>query len=274
MTQKVDVKNGRQTHHPEIHLGLTVTFPRQEPKRALPPDTDFDGLFDNEDKCPLVGALTIDGCPLDSDGDSVIDTEDECPAVPGEVPTGCPELDSDGDGVPLPADQCPEEQGPEPTGCPDHDEDGDGFVGADDKCPKAPETRNGFEDSDGCPDEMPEAIKRFTGVIAGINFKQGTSEIEEASFPTLDSAIEILIKYPSIRLEVSGHTSSEGTDERNQQLSEERANAVRTYFLEKGVEESRIVARGAGPSEPIADNSTKAGRQQNRRIEFRILSQP
>lgn len=274
MTQKTGAKNGKQTHHPEVHLGLTFTFERTQALSKLPPDTDYDGLFDSEDKCPTVGALTIDGCPGDSDGDGFSDDVDECPKDAGVAPAGCPDLDEDGDGVPIPADQCPAEQGPEPTGCPDRDEDGDGFIGDDDKCPKAPETRNGFEDDDGCPDEMPEAIKRFTGVIQGINFKVGTAEIEKTSLPTLDAAIEILKMHPSIRIEISGHTSSEGTEQRNQELSEQRANAVRNYFVEKGVAEDRIIARGAGPSEPIADNATRQGRQQNRRIEFRILSQP
>lgn len=265
-------KNGKQTSHPEVQLGISFVFERTPP--AMPKDTDFDGLYDQEDKCPNEGALTIDGCPTDSDNDGVFDQEDQCPMTAGPAPTGCPNMDEDGDGVPVPADQCPDEPGPAPTGCPDKDADGDGILGEDDKCPKLPENRNGFEDDDGCPDEMPEAVKRFTGVIKGINFKQGTAEIEESSHPTLDSTVEILKKYPSIKLEISGHTSSEGTKERNQELSEERANSVKSYFESKGVKPERTVARGAGPSEPIADNATKEGRQQNRRIEFRILSQP
>ncbi len=273
LTQKGDgADQGKQTHHPELHLGATFTFERTPP--PMPLDTDYDGLFDSEDSCPNEGALTIDGCPTDSDQDGIYDAQDQCPVEAGPAPTGCPDKDTDGDGVPVPADQCPDEPGPAPSGCPDKDEDGDGFIGDADKCPKAPETRNGFEDDDGCPDEMPEAMKRFTGVIKGINFKQGTSEIETSSYPTLDSAVEILKQYPSIRMEVSGHTSSEGTDERNQELSVERATSVKTYFESKGIGGDRIVARGAGPSEPIADNATKEGREQNRRIEFRILSQP
>jgi len=274
MTQKHNAKNGSLTHHPELHLGLSFVFEREAP--PMPVDRDYDGLYDDEDKCPDVGALTVDGCRTlsDSDGDGISDDEDQCPMEEGPAPTGCPEKDADGDGVVLPADQCPDEPGPSPSGCPDKDIDGDGLVGEADKCPKKPENRNGFQDSDGCPDEMPEAIKRFTGVIQGINFKQGTAEIEESSHPTLDSAVEILKKHESIRIEVSGHTSSEGSAERNQELSDERAAAVRDYFVKAGVTESRVVARGAGPSEPVADNETKEGRQQNRRIEFRILSQP
>lgn len=273
MTQKGEgADNGKQTHHPALHLGLTFTFERTPP--PPPSDRDYDGLYDHEDQCPDQGALTVSGCPKDSDGDGILDPVDECPAVVGTEPTGCPNLDEDGDGVPIPVDQCPEEMASTPDGCPDQDLDGDGILGQDDQCPKKPETRNGFEDEDGCPDEMPEAVQRFTGVIQGINFRQGTSEIEESSFPTLDSAVEILKEFNSIRLEVSGHTSSEGTTERNDELSMERAEAVRTYFINKGIEEGRIVARGAGSTEPVADNSTKEGREKNRRIEFRILSHP
>ncbi len=272
MTQKgLGADNGAQTHHPELHLGLTFTFERTVP--PAPRDQDFDGLYDSEDKCPQDGALTLDGCPSDRDQDGILDRDDQCPAEAGLAPTGCPDRDKDRDGVPTPADQCPEEAGPAPSGCPVRDEDGDGFIGDNDKCPTKAETRNGFEDDDGCPDEMPEAVKRFTGVIQGVNFKQGTADIEKASFPTLDSAVEILIQYKSIRLEVSGHTSSEGGEKRNLELSNERAEAVRGYFVDKGVGPERVVARGAGASEPIADNESKAGRSQNRRIEFRILSQ-
>lgn len=264
--------NGKQTHHPELHLGLTFTFERTPP--PLPADRDYDGLYDHEDKCADQGALTVDGCPTDSDGDGLLDPVDECPAVAGAEPTGCPNLDEDGDGVPIPVDQCPDQMASTKDGCPDQDLDGDGILGAADKCPKQPETRNGFEDQDGCPDEMPEAVQQFTGVIQGITFRQGTAEIETSSFPILDSAVEILAKYPSIRLEVSGHTSSEGSKERNDELSLERAEAVRTYFISKSIAEDRVIARGAGATEPAFDNETKEGREKNRRIEFRILSQP
>jgi outer membrane protein OmpA-like peptidoglycan-associated protein len=111
-------------------------------------------------------------------------------------------------------------------------------------------------------------------VIQGINFRQGTAEIEKTSFAILDSAVEILAKYPSIRIEVSGHTSSEGSKERNDELSLERAEAVRSYFTSKSIDGDRVTARGAGSTEPVADNETKEGREKNRRIEFRILSQP
>lgn len=273
LTQKGErAANGRQTHHPAVHLGVTFTFERTPP--PLPTDRDYDGLYDVEDRCPDQGALTVEGCPADSDGDGILDPVDECPAVAGTEPTGCPNLDADGDGVPIPVDECPDQMASTPNGCPDQDLDGDGILGDADKCPKMPETRNGFEDDDGCPDEMPDAIRQFTGVIQGINFRQGTADIEATSFPILDSAVEILAKYPSIKIEVSGHTSSEGTQARNDELSIQRAEAVRSYFTSKSIDGDRITARGAGSTEPVADNATEEGRKKNRRIEFRVLSQP
>lgn len=273
MSQKgKGAENGKQTHYPEFHMGLSFAFERTPPK--IPTDRDFDGLYDDEDRCPDEGALTRDGCVGDKDGDSVKDSVDECPALAGEGPSGCPNLDPDGDGVLMPADRCPEQMGIAPDGCPDEDPDHDGFLGDKDKCPDQPEKRNGFEDEDGCPDELPAAVAGFAGVIEGVNFRKGTAEIEKSSFATLDGAVEVLQKYPSIRIEVSGHTSSEGTEKRNTELSDQRAAAVRQYMLDKGVEGDRIVARGAGSSEPATDNATNAGREQNRRIEFKVLSQP
>lgn len=275
LTQKRDVKNGLQTHHPAIQLGVSFVFERHA-KRMPRIDADYDGLFDADDKCPTEGALTADGCQVvvDTDGDGVFDPSDKCPLEAGDLEDGCPSRDLDKDGVLLPQDQCPEEAGIAPTGCPDLDPDKDGFIGDKDQCPKEPEIRNGYEDSDGCPDEMPEEVKKFTGVIPGITFKQGTAVIDPKSLPTLDGAAKILADYQSIQMEVSGHTSSEGTEKRNDELSVLRAEAVRKYFIDKGISGERILARGAGSSEPVADNATAEGRQRNRRIEFRVLSQP
>lgn len=275
MGQKRDAKNGRQTHHPAIQLGASFVFERHEEKIPLA-DSDYDGLFDRDDECPREGALTKNGCPevVDSDSDGFLDPDDQCPTEPGLAPDGCPDRDTDQDGVPTPADQCPEVAGEAPSGCPNLDPDADGIEGPADRCPGEPETKNGFEDQDGCPDEMPEEIKRFTGVIPGIQFKQGTAEIAASSHAVLDSAAKILVDYPSVQLEVSGHTSSEGSEQRNQDLSVQRAEAVKKYFVDKGIVADRILARGAGASEPVEDNATKAGREKNRRIEFRVLAQP
>jgi OOP family OmpA-OmpF porin len=276
LTQKLDSSDGTATHNFEALLGLTITLGRSEPQVSVTTpvgDADRDGRPDDEDSCPDRPALTSDGCPTDRDGDRVLDGVDECPTEVGDSVTGCPNKDIDADKVPIPCDQCPYEAGPAPTGCPTKDKDGDGFPDSTDKCPTEAETRNGFEDSDGCPDEVPEAVKRFSGVIQGITFQQGKAVIRPESYKTLDAAVEVLKTYPDIRLEISGHTSSEGNDKKNLDLSLARAEAVKKYMVDKGIDSGRIEARGAGSAEPLDDNATVAGRERNRRIQFKILSQ-
>jgi hypothetical protein len=70
---------------------------------------------------------------------------------------------------------------------------------------------------------------------------------------------------------ISGHTDSDGTRDHNLDLSKRRAESVKAYFGSKGIAADRIETRGAGPDEPLADNKTKAGKQKNRRIEFKLI---
>lgn len=252
-------------------LGAVFKWGGSEPAPVPKPDQDRDGVPDAEDKCPEVGALTADGCPLDTDGDGVADPDDFCPREAGKGENGCPNLDEDQDGVMLPCDLCPAEKGEAPSGCVNLDPDSDGIMGEDDKCPTEPETRNGYEDKDGCPDEVPKEVEQFTGKIDGIWFALGKATIKPESDKALQAAADVLKKYPSVRLEVSGHTSSEGAAAFNQTLSEERAQAVVTWLVNAGVPADSLVARGAGSSEPVGDNKTQAGRAANRRIEFKLL---
>jgi outer membrane protein OmpA-like peptidoglycan-associated protein len=253
-----------------LSWGLGGTKPPPPP--PAPVDSDGDGLTDDIDQCPVAPANTPDGCPIpDTDADGVLDNVDQCPQEAGTLPNGCPDLDPDKDGVPLPADQCPDVVGIQPDGCPDPDPDKDGVPVPNDKCPDQPETVNGFEDADGCPDEVPEIVKKFTGVIKGITFDLGKSTIRKTSFALLDEAAKLLTDYPSLRLEISGHTDSLGNHDKNIALSAARAESVKEYLVAKGIDATRLVTRGAGPDEPIADNKTRVGQAQNRRIEFRIL---
>jgi outer membrane protein OmpA-like peptidoglycan-associated protein len=265
-------EEGTADHLPDLLVGLAYTFGGKAAPEP-PSDRDGDGLIDDEDACPDEPASTPDGCPIrDRDGDGVLDDVDECPDEPGELPNGCPDLDKDGDGIPIPTDECPEVAGVEPDGCPDADRDKDGIPNDADECPDEPETKNGFEDDDGCPDEVPEEVKKFTGAIKGITFDFGKSTIRATSFPVLDEAVKVLETYPSLRLRISGHTDDVGNDEANQELSESRAQAVATYFVAKGIDEDRFETVGFGESKPVADNKTPAGRQENRRIEFEVIT--
>jgi OOP family OmpA-OmpF porin len=239
------------------------------------PDNDKDGVLDGDDKCPAEAGIADNaGCPdKDGDGDGIVDRLDQCPAEAGVAEhKGCPEPDTDKDGILDKDDKCPQQAGVKALGgCPD--QDNDGIADAADKCPDKAENKNGFEDDDGCPDEIPQAMARFTGVIQGINFKTGKDVITKKSFKLLDQAVAVLKQYPSIHLEISGHTDNVGDAAKNKDLSQRRADAVKRYFISKGLGADRLIAKGYGPEQPIADNKTKAGKTKNRRVEFKILSQ-
>ena len=273
------VKDGDTLQQLEILGGLSVTFGRT-PWSAKPADQDGDGIYDRDDQCPADAGPGPTGCPPppDVDRDGIPDSSDPCPTEaedgnPPDVKDGCPNKDLDNDGIVIPVDLCPDQAGIAPDGCPPKDTDGDGFMDPDDRCPKDAETKNNFEDQDGCPDELPEQVKRFTGVIKGIQFDSGKAKIRASSFPLLDDAVRVLKEYPTLRMRISGHTDNKGKAAKNQTLSEDRAAAVKDYLTSKGIEGSRIETRGVGPDEPIADNKTNEGRAQNRRIEFELLPQ-
>src|SRR5690606_193884 len=115
--------------------------------------------------------------------------------------------------------------------------------------PTIPETRNNYQDDDGCPDEVPRAITKFTGVIKGIYFDVDKDTIKSSSRPTLDKALKVMKDFPTIKVEVSGHTDSSGDREHNVDLSKRRADAVKKYLVDKGIDPARIKTRGAGPDE-------------------------
>ena len=235
-----------------------------------PKDTDGDGFLDKVDQCVNEKGIAPDGCPdPDSDKDGVPARRDQCPDVAGIEPDGCPDPDADKDGTNLPADRCPDVAGVPPDGCPD--QDADGFADDKDQCADKPETKNGYQDQDGCPDELPKALAKFTGAIRGITFPSGKTDIAPTSFPTLQGAAKVLKEFPELRMEIQGHTDNAGDLETNMKLSQARAEAVKAYLVAQGVTEDRLVARGYGPDVPVGDNKTAAGKAQNRRIEFKLL---
>ncbi len=255
--------------HFETLLGLSLTLGRGKPKQD--PDPDRDG-FRSDDRCPAEAGVAPDGCPAkDGDGDGFMDPADACPQTPGVAPDGCPAKDSDGDGFTDDVDACPDQPGVAPDGCPAKDSDGDGIPDVDDKCVQEPETRNGYDDTDGCPDEVPKSVKQYTGVIQGIFFDFNKDTIAASSAPALDAAAKIFQEFPDLRVEITGHADGIGSREYNIQLSERRAEAVKRYLVGKGIPAGRIETRGAGPDAPIDDNQSEAGRAKNRRIEFKLL---
>jgi len=103
-----------------------------------------------------------------------------------------------------------------------------------------------------------------------IQFDSGSARIRGESDATIDTAAELLIANPDGDLVVEGHTDSKGSRAANQRLSDRRAEAVLDALVERGVNGDRLTSEGFGEDEPIADNGTLAGRQENRRIEFSL----
>jgi OmpA-OmpF porin, OOP family len=258
------------------------------------PDNDNDGVDDLHDPCPNDAEdhkppKPDDGCPAtktDSDGDGVPDAVDKCPKDAEdkdgfEDADGCPDPDNDGDGIPDNFDQCPNDAEDldgfeDDDGCPDLDNDRDGVPDKLDKCPNEPETINGFQDEDGCPDAGPpskvklDPVKKQIVILDKIFFDTGKATIKPVSFGLLDQVAQLLRGHAEIKIEIQGHTDAQGDMDTNIKLSKERAESVRTYLIKKGVAPAHMVSGGYGPTQPIANNKTKAGREANRRVEFHI----
>ncbi len=144
------------------------------------------------------------------------------------------------------------------------DADGDGVLDPYDACPDTPQ---GAEvDGRGCA--LPQVLT-LTGVV--FDFNKATLTPDARTI--LDDVSKKIVAYKSTPMELAGHTDSVGSDEYNLKLSDLRANAVRDYLKEQGVNVDNITAKGYGESEPVADNETDAGRQVNRRVELRIEGQ-
>lgn len=246
-------------------------------EHGCPIDSDGDGVPDYLDMCPdspegAYGFVNEHGCLLDSDGDGVPDYLDKCPGTPSAAydsidEYGCPK-DSDGDGVPDYLDKCagtPKEAYGmvDEHGCP-KDTDGDGVPDYMDDCPKIA----GTKENNGCPEVKKEVRSLFQRALQGIQFETGKATIKKSSNQILDQIAQVMKENPSYALEIQGHTDNVGKKESNQQLSEDRALAVKKYLTSKGVAESRLTANGYGDERPVASNSTAAGRTQNRRVEF------
>jgi outer membrane protein OmpA-like peptidoglycan-associated protein len=268
-------------HHVELGGGVFVLF-----GGGIGPDRDKDGIPNRKDACiddpeDKDQHEDEDGCPdMDNDGDGVPDEGDKCPNEAEdkdgwEDKDGCPDVDNDQDGILDVNDKCPtkpeDDDGFEDMdGCPEIDNDQDGYKDADDGCPTAPETWNSYLDDDGCPDEVPVDLAEFAGAIPAIQFQVDSAKLLKASFPILDKAARALMRYPDLAVEIQGHASSEGDDDYNMRLSQDRTETVREYLIGKGVDSDRLTARGYGETQPRANNDTEQGRDLNRRVEFKI----
>jgi OOP family OmpA-OmpF porin len=190
------------------------------------------------------------GCPQDSDGDGVADSADKCPNTPRGTKVG--------------SDGCPA------------DSDGDGVTDDKDRCPDTP--RGASVDAQGCPEKAPAAAlaplipeSKKSLVLEGVNFDTNSAHLQSSSTAVLDRVADGLKSHPEARVEVGGHTDSQGNDAYNMKLSRDRANAVKDYLIGKGVPAKQLEAKGYGETKPISDNKTAGGRAVNRRVELKRL---
>ena len=95
--------------------------------------------------------------------------------------------------------------------------------------------------------------------------------LKEESFPELNRVVQMMKDNPNMTIEVDGHTDNVGNEADNLKLSKERAASVSQYLSDHGIDKGRLTSNGFGKSQPVATNDTDDGRQQNRRVEFKIL---
>lgn len=175
--------------------------------------------------------------------------------------------DRDGDGITDDRDRCPDDpedrDGFEDSdGCPDPDNDRDGIPDYRDRCPNKPETFNRWLDDDGCPDEP----------LAPVYFRSDSSQLDADARATLAANARILSEYSDVQVRIDGHCDSQNTDDYNLRLGRRRSVAVRDYLVnEHGIDATRFGIATLGESQPVADNATREGRAMNRRVEFTAI---
>ncbi len=175
--------------------------------------------------------------PADSDGDGVADKNDACPNTPAGTT-----VDSTGCEVKKMADA-----------------DGDGVADADDRCPNTPSGKS--VNSYGC------AAKEVFEVKLDVKFDSGKFAVKSQYKDQIATVANFMKEHPSTSAEIEGHTDNTGKKSYNVYLSKKRAEAIRKYMInEFGIDAKRLTAVGYGPDQPVADNNTRAGRAENRRV--------
>ena len=239
------------------------------------PDTDGDGLKDGEE----VNTYHTDPLKADTAGDGLNDG-----AEVREYKTDPNKADTDGDGL-----KDGEEISRYKTNPLKPDTDNDGLNDGEEvnryKTDPLKADTDGGSVNDGTEvtrgtdplnpaDDIakkPETYKVEVGkaiVLEGVVFATGKADITPASAEILEKAFQTLQQNPDITVEIRGYTDTVGNRPYNMRLSQKRADAVRTFLVQKGIAATRITAKGFGPDNPVASNKTPKGRQQNRRIEF------
>jgi len=179
------------------------------------------------------------------------------------------------------------------------DRDHDGVIGKDDRCPNVPEDRDGYLDYDGCPDDddqdgIPDASDRCRKVpgkpsnqgcpihvrvedkaiiiLDGIRFETDSAELSGKVQPAMDEIALVLRFSPQIKnVCIEGHADDRGSDEYNLELSQRRAETVRTWLAKNNIAIDRMAIVGYGKVQPRVSGVTDEARYENRRVEIRVL---
>ncbi len=175
--------------------------------------------------------------------------------------------DRDGDGILDDRDKCPDD--PEDRdgfqdsdGCPDPDNDRDGIPDYRDRCPNEPESFNRFLDEDGCPDDA----------LLSVYFDSNSSSLDADARAVLAANARVLKVSSDVQVRIDGHCDSQNSEGYNERLGRRRAVAIRDHFVnELGIDATRFGIATLGESQPAADNGTRAGRSLNRRVEFTVI---
>jgi outer membrane protein OmpA-like peptidoglycan-associated protein len=251
---------------------------------GCPLDTDVDGVPDGADKCADTpkGAIVDEvGCPLDADGDKVPDGIDRCPDTPANAVVdgldganpGCPH-DNDKDGIPDGIDECPlttpgatvDPIGGEKPGCP-RDSDGDKVWDGLDQCP---DTAKGQKiDKEGCP--RVRLDKPEPQVLQNVKFLQGT-ELYPGTDAWIEMAVDALSYWTDLSVEIGVYTDKSGSPASNKLVAQRRAEVIKAWLVNHGIDAKRLTAKGYGAVNFIADNDTEEGKDKNRRVEIKRLS--
>ena len=222
----------RAPHHPRAqkHVEIVAAVPAAA---AAAGDADGDGILDTADRCPrVIGIKDLDGCPADDrDHDRIAGALDRCP------------------------DQAEDYDNFEDAdGCPDDDNDTDGIPDAKDKCRTEPETKNGIADTDGCPDTMPASMIEALDTASKVAFEPGRPRMAEASKPTLDKTIAVLLANPTLRVTIILHPDA--PTDAAKELAAKRADVVKWHIIEQGVAARQLlttVGSVAGPKAPAVE---------------------
>jgi outer membrane protein OmpA-like peptidoglycan-associated protein len=185
---------------------------------------------------------------------------------PRTAPPPSRELDTDNDGVVDAQDACsdrPEDRDgfEDEDGCAEPDNDRDSIADGADRCPLDPEAPNGYADQDGCPEVThPD--------MSDLLFARNTEGFSGEAAVQLDLAFRTLQTNGSLRVELSGHTSS---DESSRTLSLRRAQAVKDYLVRRGISADRLRVVGYRAERPATADKSSQGRTRNRRVMLRLL---